>query len=98
MNQERLLKVLLAPHISEKSTLLADQSRQFVFDVVPDATKPEIKQAVELLFKVQVASVQVCNIKGKVKRFGQMFGRRNGTRKAYVTLKQGHDIDFMGPQ
>lgn len=98
MSQERLMKVLLAPHVSEKSTMLAEQNRQFVFRVIPDATKPEIKQAVELMFKVKVADVRVSNTKGKVKRFGQMFGRRNGTRKAYVTLQEGFDIDFMGPQ
>lgn len=98
MSQERLMKVLVAPHISEKSTMLAEQNRQFVFRVIPDATKPEIKEAVELMFKVQVANVRVTNTKGKVKRFGQMFGRRNGVRKAYVTLKEGFDIDFMGPQ
>ena len=96
MNNERVLKVLLAPHISEKSTVIADQSRQFVFKVIKDATKAEVKQAVEQLFKVEVEAVRVCNAKGKVKRFGQMLGRRAGGKKAYVTLKPGFDIDYAG--
>ncbi|MEJ2554156.1 MAG: 50S ribosomal protein L23, partial [Gammaproteobacteria bacterium] len=89
MSNERLMKVLVAPHISEKSTIVADQNRQFVFQVTKDATKSEVKQAVEYLFKVEVQAVRVCNAKGKLKRFGQMLGRRAGGRKAYVTLKPG---------
>lgn len=98
MNQERLMNILLAPHVSEKSTRIADADRQVVFKVVRDATKPEIKGAIELMFNVQVADVRVCNVKGKTKRFGRMEGRRSNWKKAYVTLKPGHDIDFMGPQ
>lgn len=95
MSQERLMKVLLAPLVSEKTARLADGNRQFAFRVLTDATKPEIRQAVELMFEVKVANVQVTNMKGKTKRFGQMNGRRANWKKAYVTLQEGHDIDFM---
>ena len=78
MSKERVMKVLLAPHISEKSTVVADQNRQFVFKVMKDATKSEVKQAVEDLFKVEVQAVRVCNAKGKVKRFGQKNARVQG--------------------
>ncbi len=98
MNQERLMTVLLAPHVSEKGTRAAELNRQFIFKVAGDATKPEIKNAVEKMFSVQVSAVQVCNTKGKVKRFGQRLGKRSGWKKAYVTLKEGSDIDFMGSQ
>ncbi|GAB2181343.1 50S ribosomal protein L23 [Denitratisoma sp. agr-D3] len=93
-NQERLLQVLVAPQISEKATMVADKNEQVVFIVAPDATKPEIKAAVELLFKVQVKSVQVANLKGKTKRFGRSFGRRSDTRKAFVCLQPGQEINF----
>lgn len=93
-NQERLMQVLLAPQISEKATMLAEKSNQVVFVVTPDATKPEIKAAVELLFKVQVSSVQVANAKGKVKRFGRTMGRRSNVRKAFVSLAAGQEINF----
>lgn len=96
MSNERLMKVLVAPHISEKSTIIADQNRQFVFQVTKDATKSDVKQAIEHLFKVEVQAVRVCNAKGKLKRFGQMLGRRVGSKKAYVTLKPGFDIDYAG--
>lgn len=96
MNKERVMKVLVAPHVSEKSTIAADKNRQFVFQVVRDANKAEVKQAVESLFNVQVEAVRVSNMQGKVKRFGQMLGRRNNSKKAYVTLKPGFDIDFTG--
>jgi large subunit ribosomal protein L23 len=96
MMQERLMKVLLAPHISEKSSVAAEKHRQVVFRVAPDASKPEIKQAVEQLFNVQVDDVRVANVKGKQKRFGRIIGRRTGWKKAYVSLKPGFDIDFMG--
>lgn len=96
MNNERVMKVLLAPHVSEKSTIVADQNRQFVFQVMRDASKSEIKQAVEHLFNVEVQAVRVCNAKGKLKRFGQLFGRRNHSKKAYVTLKPGFDIEYAG--
>ena len=93
-NPERLHVVLLAPVISEKSTLVADKNEQVIFKVARDATKPEIKAAVELLFKVQVESVQVVNTKGKVKRFGRFTGRRDHAKKAYVSLKPGQEINF----
>ncbi len=92
------MKVLLAPIVSEKSARLADANRQFAFKVLGDATKREIRQAVELLFDVKVTGVQVSNLKGKRKRFGQMPGRRSDVRKAYVTLAEGHDIDFTGTE
>ncbi|HQU79196.1 MAG TPA: 50S ribosomal protein L23 [Azonexus sp.] len=95
MNQERLLQVLLAPQISEKATYLADKHEQVIFRVATDATKPEIKAAVELLFKVDVESVQVANVKGKVKRFKGATGRRKGWKKAYVSLKPGQEINFV---
>jgi len=93
-NPERLHVVLLAPVISEKSTHVADKNEQVIFKVARDATKPEIKAAVELLFKVQVESVQVVNTKGKVKRFGRFTGRRDHVKKAYVCLKTGQEINF----
>lgn len=93
-NQERLMQVLLAPQISEKATMLSEKSNQVVFVVLPDATKHEIKAAVELLFKVQVGAVRVANTKGKVKRSGRIMGRRSNMRKAYVSLKPGHEITF----
>ena len=96
MNEERLTKVLLAPIITEKSAGLADANNQFAFRVLSDASKPEIKAAVEKLFEVEVANVQVANMKGKQKRFGAIQGRRSDWKKAYVTLKPGHDSDFMG--
>lgn len=94
MNNERLMKVLLAPIVSEKSAAIADEARQFAFKVTPDASKPEIKAAVELMFKVEVDNVRVINMKGKSKRHGAIMGRRPNWRKAYVKLMPGHDIDF----
>ena len=94
VNQERLMQVLLAPVVSEKSTFVADKNEQVIFHVAQDATKPEIKAAVELLFKVQVKSVQVANVKGKEKRFGRFIGRRRHWKKAYVCLKPGQEINF----
>ncbi|KXW56081.1 50S ribosomal protein L23 [Ferrovum sp. PN-J185] len=93
--EERLLNVIEAPLISEKSTFVADKNEQVIFKVVPDATKPEIKAAVELLFKVQVESVQVVNIKGKVKRSGRFIGKRKDWKKAYVCLKPGQEINLV---
>ncbi|MCK9991174.1 MAG: 50S ribosomal protein L23 [Rugosibacter sp.] len=93
-SQERLLQVLLSPQISEKATYIADKSEQVVFMVLPDAKKPEIKAAVEMLFKVKVKSVQVNNLKGKVKRVGKSVGRRSDLRKAYVCLQPGQEINF----
>jgi large subunit ribosomal protein L23 len=94
MSQDRLYSVLVAPIVSEKSTMIGEKNEQVAFRVKHDATKPEIKAAVELLFKVQVESVQVLNQKGKTKRFGRMEGRRSGVRKAYVRLKPGQEINF----
>ena len=93
-NQERLYQVILAPIVSEKGTFVADKFEQVAFRVASTATKPEIKAAVELLFKVQVDSVQVLNVKGKQKRFGRFNGRRKGWKKAYVCLKPGQQIEF----
>ena len=98
MNKERLLQVLVAPHVSEKSQLAADAANQHVFRVVVDADKREIKQAVEMLFDVKVDSVKVQNYNGKVKRFGARLGRRNNWKKAVVRLADGHDIDFTGAE
>jgi large subunit ribosomal protein L23 len=95
MNQERLMTILVAPVISEKSTMVADKYEQVAFKVVPSATKPEVKAAVELMFKVEVESVSILNVKGKQKRFGQTMGRRSDVRKAYVSLKPGQNIDFQ---
>jgi large subunit ribosomal protein L23 len=94
MSAERLMQVILAPIVTEKATFVAEKNNQIAFRVVDDATKPEIKAAVELLFKVQVESVQVLNRKGKEKRFGRFVGRRRGERKAYVSLVAGQEIDF----
>jgi len=94
-NQERLLQVLVAPQISEKATFVADKNEQVVFIVIPDATKPEVKAAVELLFKVQVESVQISNIKGKTKRAKRSMGRRSDVKKAFVCLKPGQEINFV---
>lgn len=95
MNQERVFKVLLGPHISEKATTVAERNNQVVFKVAPDATKPEIKAAVEQLFDVKVEGVQVCNLKGKRKRTRFGMGKRSDLRKAYVRLQEGQDIDFL---
>ena len=97
--QERLMQVILAPVVSEKSTFVADKHNQIVFRVAPDATKHEIKAAVELMFstrdkKLEVKSVKVANVRGKGKRFGQFTGRRNHWKKAYVCLKPGQEINF----
>jgi large subunit ribosomal protein L23 len=94
ISEERLMKVLLAPVISEKATYVAESRNQVMFLVTQDATKPEIKAAVETLFKVEVASVQVANRQGKQKRSGRFMGRRNHTRRAFVCLKPGQEITF----
>jgi len=91
---EQLMSVLLAPVVSEKSTMIGDKANQVVFRVADAATKPEIKAAVELLFKVKVSAVKVANIKGKEKRFGRTIGRRRNWRKAYVCLAPGQEINF----
>lgn len=94
MNNDRLMQVILAPIVTEKATEVAERNNQIAFRVAPDATKPEIKAAVELLFKVEVDSVQVLNRKGKEKRFGRYMGRRRNERKAYVVLKAGQELNF----
>ena len=96
MNQQRLMQVLLAPQISEKATYVADKNEQVVFRVASDATKPEVKAAVELMFKVEVESVQTVNQRGKEKRFGKSIGRRDHIKKAYVSLKMGQELIFSG--
>jgi large subunit ribosomal protein L23 len=98
MNNERLSRILIGPVVSEKSTRVADQGQQIIFKVLPDASKPEIRKAVETMFDVKVTAVQVSNVKGKVKRFGQTLGRRSDWKKAYVTLAEGSDIDFVGAE
>jgi len=94
MNNDRLMQVILAPIVTEKATEVAERNNHVVFRVALDATKPEIKAAVELLFKVEVDSVQVLNRKGKEKRFGRFMGRRRNERKAYVVLKAGQELNF----
>ena len=94
--EDRLAQVLVAPVISEKATQVAEKANQVVFKVLRDASKPEIKAAVELLFKVEVAAVNVVNVKGKTKRFGRNIGRRDHVKKAYVSLKEGQELNFSG--
>ena len=96
MNPERLQQIILSPVIPEKSTSAADSSNQVVFEVLSDATKNEIREAVEKQFSVAVEGVQVMNVRGKVKRFGKTPGKRRNWKKAYVRLAEGQDIDFMG--
>ncbi|GJM06029.1 MAG: 50S ribosomal protein L23 [marine bacterium B5-7] len=97
MNNEKLMTVLLEPRVTEKSTMVGEAYNQYVFKVAKDATKPEIKQAVELMFDgAEVLSVQVTNVKGKTKMFARRPGQRVNWKKAYVKLKPGFDIDFMG--
>ena len=96
LDKDRLYQIILAPVVSEKSTRTADQNRQVVFKVATDASKTEIKQAVEMAFEVEVEAVQVAHVRGKVKRFGRTPGARKDWKKAYVKLKEGHDIDFAG--
>ena len=90
----QLMNLLLAPVVSEKSTMVADKNRQYVFRVADSATKPQIKAAVELMFKAKVDSVKVANVKGKEKRFGRFIGRRRNWKKAYVCLAAGQEINF----
>lgn len=94
IKEERLLQVILAPVISEKATMLADKREQVILRVATNATKPEIKAAVEMLFKVEVKAVQVANVKGKNKRFGRFNGKRSDWKKAYVALKPGQELNF----
>ena len=92
--QDRLYTVLLAPIVSEKSTMIADKHEQVAFRVIQDATKQEVKAAIELLFKVEVEKVSILNQKGKQKKFGRFEGKRSNVRKAYVRLKPGQEINF----
>ena len=96
MNVDRLHSIILAPVISEKANRVAEKQNQAVFKVLPNAEKAEIREGVEKLFNVKVTSVQTLNVKGKTKRFGQMMGRRSDWKKAYVTLAEGEQIDFLG--
>ena len=96
MNQERMHQILVAPHVSEKASVVADESNQHVFKVISTATKTEVKQAVEAMFNVKVDKVRILNVKGKTKRFGGRLGKRSDSRKAYVTLMADNDIDFAG--
>jgi large subunit ribosomal protein L23 len=95
-DQGRLAQVLVAPIVSEKATTVGEKHNQVLFKVLRDATKPEIKAAVELMFNVKVASVQTVNQKGKVKRFGNRIGRRDHVKKAYVSLQPGQELNFSG--
>ncbi|MGF1643501.1 MAG: 50S ribosomal protein L23 [Thiotrichales bacterium] len=98
MNVNQIFKILLSPHVSEKAANAADAANAYVFRVANDASKPEIKEAVQKLFQVEVESVRVVNLKGKTKRFGARLGRRSDTRKAYVKVKAGQQIDFMSAE
>ena len=96
LSKEKLMSVLIGPHVSEKSARVSEGANQFVFRVRRDATKPDIKAAVELMFKVDVESVQTVVQKGKVKKFGRSIGRRDHVKKAYVSLKAGQELNFSG--
>lgn len=98
LSDERYTTVLVGPHLSEKSSLLAEKLKQFVFKVRRDADKADIRRAVELMFDVKVTDVRVVNVAGKAKRFGRSPGRRQDWKKAYVTLAEGQDIDFLGAE
>jgi large subunit ribosomal protein L23 len=97
-NIDQLMTVVLAPVVSEKSTLVADKNRQYVFRVADAATKPEIKAAIELMFKTKVDSVTVANVKGKERRFGRTIGRKKNWKKAYVRLAAGQEINFAATE
>ena len=96
MNEVRIMKVLLGPHVTEKAAIVGESSNQYVFRVATDASKPEVKQAVEKLFEVEVVSVRVTNVKGKTKRAGNRIGRRIDWKKAYVRVKAGQTIELAG--
>ena len=95
-DEGRLMSVLVAPIVSEKATMVAEKTNTVTFKVLQDATKPEIKAAVQLMFKVEVKGVSVVNTKGKSKRFGKTMGRRDNIRKAYVTLQPGQELNLSG--
>ncbi len=98
MNQERLMKVILSPHMSEKAGLGTEKRNEYTFEVIKDATKPEVKAAVEQLFKTKVKTVKIANVQTKPRRFGGIEGRSKAWKKAYVTLVAGQKIDFVGAQ
>lgn len=98
MNQERIFKILLSPHISEKATMVGDKDNQYVFKVAKDATKLEIRKAVEQLWDVKVKAVTTLNVTGKNKRFGRLEGKRSDWKKAYVSLVEGNELDFLGAE
>lgn len=98
MNPDRIYKILMAPHVTEKSAMAADGVNQVAFRVARDATKPEIRKAVEQLFDVKVEDVRVTNVKGKLRRTRNGIGRRSDWKKAYVRLAQGQEIDFTGAE
>lgn len=98
MSKQLLYKVLMGPHVSEKSTLAADKAKQIVFKVDKAATKTQVKKAVEHIFDVKVKNVSIMNVHGKVKRFGQRLGKRNDWKKAYVSLEDGYDINFANAE
>jgi len=98
LHDERLMTILVGPHVSEKASIIAEKNNQICFKVRRDSTKKEIAQAVEMMFEVKVDNVQVTNVRGKNKRFGQTMGKRADWKKAYVTLAEGHDIDFLGAE
>ena len=98
LHDERLMTILVGPHVSEKASIIAEKNNQICFKVRRDSTKKEIAQAVEMMFEVKVDNVQVTNVRGKSKRFGQTMGKRADWKKAYVTLAEGHDIDFLGAE
>jgi large subunit ribosomal protein L23 len=96
MSNDRLYQVLLSPRVTEKTTHVGENSNQYVFHVIPDARKSEVKGAVELLFEVNVESVRIVNVKGKTKAFRQRPGKRSDWKKAYVRVQEGQVIDFLG--
>jgi large subunit ribosomal protein L23 len=98
MNSERLTKIILGPVVAEKATRVAEKHNQVVLKVLPNANKLEIKKAVEILFEAQVESVTTTNVKGKTKRTGRIMGKRNDWKKAYITLAEGTDINFVGSE
>ena len=97
-NPEQLMNVVLAPVVSEKSTFVADKNRQYVFRVADRATKPQIKAAVELMFKTKVDDVTLLNVRGKERRFGRLSGRKRSWKKAYVRLAEGQEINFAATE
>lgn len=98
MKQERLMKIILSPHMSEKATIAMEKRGEYVFQVASNSHKHEVKQAVELMFKAKVSAVRIVNVKSKPKRFGKIEGRSKAWKKAYVTLQPGQQIDFVGAQ